>query len=226
MPADLAFPWYTSPIAVILIFVAFTLIFHVFFIWIGPRKPVFWKAVDYFWLSMAFIGILGSIGTGRGIVAKTMLDVETMRLESARTYVHDRAKDGTSESVCRQFIPSPIMAPENLERIQNEFDAQCRWFRDTYFTISKLPRNDEPMDVTKLAPPYPLGGDQGHFNALTRAIASFNEELLLMDALRKEGGEGWFEKLLRLLGPAIIAVALGLRMTKVTAEVIGEINKK
>ena len=47
-----------------------------------------------------------------------------------------------------------------------------------------------------------------------------------MDALRKEGGEGWFEKLLRLLGPAIIAVALGLRMTKVTAEVIGEINKK
>lgn len=223
MPVDhLALPWFTNTWKVVGLFLLFLCVCHVVLIRWRPIGSIAWKKVDYVWLSMAFIGILGSIGNGRGIVANNMLKLEMGWLESSRSYVESMANDGTSPSICRKFIPSTLFSPKELAQVQGEFDAQCRWFREAYSTIKNLPKTVTKISATTLLAPYPSGGDQSHFKFLSDAIVAYNANVERVIELQNEAKENQFETILRLLGPAVVALALALRITKVTAEIISE----
>jgi hypothetical protein len=221
-PATL--PWFTSLWAIVGVFFFMLLVFHILLIRSFPPSAVWWKKIDYIWLAMAFFGIITSVDTGRQTIGGNLLWIESARLDGARDFIASRLESGQSISLCRQFAPSPLFTPEELIKFQMEFDAQCNWHRNIAATIKRLMIEEASIDLGKF-PPYPSGGDQEHFELLKKSISAFNGQVDTVSSLRKELVATEFEKFLRIIGPVVLAAALALRMTKVTAEVNAENSK-
>ena len=223
---EIALPWFTDFLWVIAVFVAFLLLCHVAFIRVLPLSSTAWKRVDYIWLSMAFVGLIGSVGNGREYVAKNLLEMETHRLESARDFIEGRARFGTSGAICREFVRSEFAPPpQEFERIQNGYNSQCKWFRKALVLIQASASSLNELNAQVLFGPYPAGGDQGTYTLFSDAVAQYNADVKNVAQFRTATETTAFEAFIRLLGPVAIALALALRMTKVTAEIKSDKKK-
>lgn len=214
-------PWFTSFWAIVVLFLVLLIIFHLLLIRFFPPSQIWWKKIDYIWLAMAFLGITTSVDAGRQIIGGNFLWAETARLDGARDYVGSSLESGQSIALCRQFIPSPLFTAKELAKTQSEFDAQCQWYRHMAVAIKMLLIEEASINLGKF-PAYPPGGDQQIHELLKKSISVFNQQAEVVSSLRTEMAASDFEKFLRLIGPAVLAAALALRMTKVTAEVVAE----
>ena len=223
---ELALPWFTDFRWVIAWFVAFLLLCHVAFIRVFSLSSTAWKRVDYIWLSMAFVGLIGSVGNGREYIAKNLLKMEIHRLESAHDFVEGRARFGTSEAICREFVRSEFSPPpQEFERIQNGYNSQCKWFRKALALIQTSAPSLHELNAQVLFGPYTAGGDQETYRLFSDAVARYNAGVKNVAQLRRETETTAFEAFIRLFGPVTIALALALRMTKVTAEIKSDKKK-
>jgi hypothetical protein len=224
MPFNESMPWFTSFLWILGIFAVATLIFHTLFIWGWKLSPVNWKRVDYFWLSMALIGLLSTVGTGRELVAKNLLEMERSRLTSLYEHMRYQARTALSQPLCfAAEHPSTFEASEVARQQASEFGSQCAWFKKV---SAVLDASDRPQ---KLAAdgfgPFPAGGDQTAHAQFMETVGILNLEADRVDSLAAEGRSKDFENFVRLFGPVLIAIALALRITKVTAEVKAELDK-
>jgi len=225
MPIEpVTLPWFTSLWTIVVAFFVLLAIFHLVLIRYFPPNPVWWKKIDYIWLSMAFFGIMTSVDTGRQTIGGNLLWMESARLDAAREYVSGNLNTGQSPALCRQFVPSSFLTVKELALMQSQFDAQCRWYRTMAVVVKKLMIEEAGIDISKF-PAYPPGGDQQLIDALKKSILFFNQQAKVVSDLRKDMAGSDFEKFLRLIGPAVLAAALALRITKVTAEVESEKSK-
>lgn len=217
-------PWFTNFWWIFGIFAIATLIFHAIFIWRWKLKAVDWKRVDYVWLSMALIGLVSTVGNGRELLARNLLQIEQSRLASLYEHMRYQARVGLPEPLCfASENPSKFQSPEVARQRAREFGSQCAWFKKV---SAVLDASDSPK---KLAydgfGPFPAGGDQNAHARFTEVVELFNSETDRVDHLAAEAKSTDFEEIARLLGPALIALALALRITKVTAEVKAELHK-
>ena len=225
MSVNESMPWFTSFLWILGIFAIATLIFPTLFIWRWNLKAVNWKRVDYFWLSMALIGLLSTVGTGRELVAKNLLEMERSRLASLYEHMRYQARTGLSQPLCfASEHPSTFEASEVARQQAGEFGSQCAWFKKV---SAVLDASDSPQ---KLATDgfglFPAGGDQTAHAQFIKSVGLLNREADRVDRLAAEGKSKNFENFARLFGPVLIAIALALRITKVTAEVKAELNKQ
>lgn len=226
--SDLPLPWFTNFGWILAIFVASLACFHLVFIYAHTLGSVAWKRVDYVWLSMALLGMLGAVGSGRELVARNLLDGARARLESSWRFMEMDIEFGTSVAVCREFIRSPFSPPpQELEQLQRGFNEQCEWFKRAATALRGLKKEEWPLiDFKRLFGLVPDGGERHVSTSFTRAVESYNDSVREMRTLEAEAKSTGLELVVRLLGPALVAMALALRMTKVTAEIRAERKKK
>lgn len=224
---EMSLPWFTDFKTIFFVFLIFLLIFHILFIKIFQFSSIAWKRIDYIWLSMAFFGMLSSVGSGREVVSKNMLELERNWLNSQRELIVDNLKSGTSIAVCRQFIQSQYSPPpDEFKKMQMEYDAQCEWFKNSHTRFQALQNDSNDLDLHTLFGVYPAGGEQDRYKSLLDLVNKYNLQLNSVKNLEVSARTTDFELFVRLLGPAFLAIALAMRMTKVTAEVISEKAKK
>lgn len=220
------FPWLTEFGWIFLIFVAALITFHFTLIRKSPLSSVQWKQVDYVWLLMALIGMLGTVGSARELIANNLLDLANHRRAFSYQTVESRLQFGTSEAICRKFERSEFSPPgEEFDRLQNEYDLQCKFFQRAVDLLKAKAAHQEPLDLIQLFGQYPIGGDQQVYENLRDATTIYNENLEVVATLQEKAQVTELESFMRLVGPLLIALALALRMTKVTAEVVAEKKK-
>jgi hypothetical protein len=156
-----------------------------------------------------------------------MFDFESHRVKSGWHFVEQTADFGTSIGVCRQFIGSESSPPaDEFEKLQQSYNAQCEWFKNASSVLRSLQDGGTTaIDAVVLFGPVPEGGDRQIYQSFLNAITNYNSTLAGAQALKQQATRSSFEEVVRLLGPALIALALALRMTKVTVEIKNEQKK-
>lgn len=173
------------------------------------------------------LGMLGAVGGSRQTIADNLFKLEMHRVQSSREFVLNQAEFGTSVAVCRQFIHSEASPPpEQFKKLQRDFDTQCEWFKKALIKLKSLNKSDtELLDPTKLFDPVPEGGDRSIYKVFLDSIIVYNTTFSGAQSFEREAKPSELELIIRMLGPVLLAVALALRITKVTAEIRTERSK-
>lgn len=224
---DLTFPWVTEFPFICGAFFAALLVFHAVFIYRWPRGSAWWKTVDYVWLSMALVGLLGSVGAGRELVARNNLDIAHQRLKFSYESIGRRLKDGASEVLCRPFVRSEYSPPpDEFERDQRTNAEQCAYFNKALKLLPPEAPATDDLNVDAMFGPFPIGQHSEPYVALKEEVSDYNGLLAQVRDLERQGKPTELESFVKLIGPLLLAVALALRMTKVTADIRADQSKQ
>lgn len=217
-------PWFVNEIYACFTFVACAILFHWFLIFRFPRSSVFWKKVDYFWLSFALLGAIAAIGGNRDLVGRAQVREQTFRLALLRNQLQQISLDGSSEAVCRELGDgAPFLNSEEMRRRQTQYDSQCRWFKRAAVYISDLPKDQfHAIELESIAGTLSDGGAMAYSEMFKDQLGRYNDQVRVAQKVAEEVNPGFFRESLLFLGPFLLAVALALRVTKVTADLLAE----
>ena len=224
MSNEFDLPWVANKWYVFLIFSVALLVFHWALVFRWPLGKTAWKKVDYVWLSLALLGIFGLASETRQIFARSMKAWADTRLEASIARLQMRLDNYTEGSaLCRKFNRTELSPPPGeLEKIQNEYDAMCEWHRTIKPIFPKSTTEIRDEINPKRLQPIPEVTDpilSVAQTALTSAVENFNSALRAQRYLQKKSQRDEIEFLIFILSPILLAIALALRLTKVTGEI-------
>lgn len=215
-PAAASYEWVAG-----VFFLSLVLFHGVMVHWLKISKRG-WSIVDYFWVSLTALGLIGTVGQ----VRQTIAVVVAQRFDRLAPIVYDPArfyldwyKVGNGPA-CRTFVRSEWSPPkEQFDRIQKEYDSVCAWFKDTTAQIP-VTVPIQPTDLSSLLhEPVVTDVDlKRQLEEFRQALVKHNESAgiranIANDAARSDLDWTWL-----LLSPFLIAVGVALRLTKVTGE--------
>lgn len=223
--SDLQLPWFTSLRWILVVFMSALAVFHLAFVWPRNLTKLGWKVVDYIWLAAALFGLIGSLGVARQGVAQTLLTTAAARVESSASDVESALRFGTSGAICRRFIRTEFSPPpEEFEHLQRGFDDQCAWFRDARAKLQVSPwAKREPLTLEILGAPAPKGGEEWALISLRQTLDRYNEAITTARRVAADAKRNDVEWALIVIGPFLLAVALALRISKVSGELRHEL---
>jgi hypothetical protein len=213
-------PIFASYRWVLIVFFGALVFFHVVLVLAWPLGKIGWKRVDYVWLLFGLLGVLGGVGSVRQRLAEGLLPRAKQLAQAQATWVIGRIDFGASPVVCRKFEPS-ILVPrdEEFDRRQREFDTLCAWFTTAKSRVANGLPEEQPLTLERLGgSPAPTGADPWMVATLNEAVTGYNQAQDALEHLRREASQSEGEFTLVVLAPFLIAVAIALRMTKVTGE--------
>jgi hypothetical protein len=219
-------PWFTDFYLVIGVFIVALVLCHVLLIFIYPRSAIYWKRVDYVWLSMACIGLVSSVGAGKEVIMKNAIGTEIKRLNNARDHFLYVTKEEAASLVCLKLHRNEATQTElEFKKYQEEFAAQCSWFKVVESYLNAL-LQEQPSEEFHYSTIYPQGGEQEAYKQYLVAEKIYNDEVQSVRQLNRMSAMTPLEERAKLFGPIVLALALALRITKVTADVEEEKKKR
>ena len=153
--------------------------------------------------------------------ASSLRNLAEARVQGGINFVRATAGLGVSPAICQTFnAAAGGPPPAEVARIQRELDEQCAWFKrlvcklDTYDTSRRT-----PIEPERMAGPRPKAGDAWVYRSLDNSVSRYNQALGRLTELESESALQLPEILIRVLGPTLFALALALRITRVTGEI-------
>jgi hypothetical protein len=195
-------------------------VFHLTLVWPRNLTRRGWKIVDYFWLGAGLLGVIGSVGVARQAMAENLLTTARARLTFLASEVESALRFGTSGAICRRFVRTEFSPPpEAFDRVQREFDAQCAWFTHALEQLKGSPfAKREPLGFDDIGGPPPVGPDRWTSTHTREALSRYNAAVADFKRLSRDSERTDTEWVLVAVGPSLLAVALALRIAKVTGE--------
>ena len=206
-----------SPLGAFVILLGFVVFFHVILIVWRPLSAVGWKTVDYWWLSFAALGLIAAAGEVRRLRSPFGIDVARARAGVALWLVRMSADP---QMHCLVFTRTDV-SPPDLDSVQAEQDRFCAWVRqianetpDSLVSSSTATALDSIPEPPELKDPG-LVRDAKAILARIANLYDANQTWISAEGRAKRYG---LETTMVVLSPWLIALALGLRITKVTGE--------
>ena len=196
--------------------------FHLVLVyWLKLGKTA-WKRVDYIWLAVGALGIFAALEKPRETVARNLQEAAEERLQFTYSRVKSALAFGLGPAVCTTFNSSPMLTESERANLQRGFDTACAWFKSANAVfVQPMNTPSKPIALSDLPPKptsVPPGAPQYAFQSLTQATEDFNSQLSAVERLKALRSRTELESVLAFLAPFLIAVALALRITKVTGE--------
>ena len=203
------------------VFVGALAVFHAALVWAWPLGRVGWKRIDYVWLLFGMIGVLSGVQAVRQELADGLLPEAEEFARFEGTAILDRIGAGASPAICRTLEPfEPAPRDGDVERRQREFDEVCAWFRAAKQRVAGGLPAERPLTLERLGgDPVPLGTEFSIVAGLEDAVARYNRAQDTLERLTRDADQSDAEATLAAVGPFLIAIALALRITKVTGEI-------
>ena len=217
--AEFSYPFLASPLIMGAILLAALILFHVFLVWIGPLalSQRAWKKVDYIWLGVAAIGVIGTAGSIRREIAKNFTSEAEAHAQTTYRFARYQIQQLSEGAVCRLFVRSQF-SPPNLEQVQAEYDRVCAFGKDA---IAKIPTQMPGEIAFPDFGPWPDVKNEmlkQMFSEDQRRIDEYKDERQKLEEIRRDAQYSSLDSSVLFLSPLLIAIALALRITKVTGE--------
>ena len=191
---------------------------HFAFVYQWPFSANTWRKADYWWLAFLVLGLVGAAGDVRRARAPDEVTTREARLTTSLSIARFVVSGGYH---CMHYVRSDF-SPPNLEEIQAQRDRLCAWTREI---LNALPEA-APVEVDDLellsalsmpaisnAPLISEAQDvEEAIEDLHAAADSLNQARALLEPT------SW-EQFWTFFYPPLLALALALRITKVTGEV-------
>src|SRR5574337_890572 len=209
-------PRWISLACLLTAFVGSLVAFHLMFVWPRNFSKRGWKVVDYFWLGAGLLGVVGSAGVARQVIAENLLTTAQARVEFFASEVESALRFGTSGAICRRFVRTEFSPPAaEFDRLQREFDAQCTWYRQAIERLKASPlAKRQPLSFEDLGGPPPVGADQWASSHARETVARYNGAVAEFERLSRDAKRTDLELALIMAGPSLLVVALALRIAK------------
>lgn len=208
-------PFTTNPLIMFIIFVVSVLMCHLIFIkWLNLSSRI-WKGLDYLWLALTSLSIIGYIGEAQHVVNRANLPLSSIYRDNKYKWLHDRLDYMTSGVICRSFIETEY-SPDNLEKTQEEYDKVCQFVNEA---LTSFPQNINDAVGWTLPESRPIVKNeilQEELGYLDEALMEFSNACKTYQH-RKETSENQND-VFKIMWPLFAILALALRITKVTHE--------
>jgi len=213
----------SNPTWLFALFAVFLAIFHGWLIYWKPIGQVGWKRVDYIWLSVAAVGLVGQSAQVRQHWYSSAYDMYHYRIEGALSSLKMRADFSISNAICGMCVKTEY-SPKNFDQIESEYQFACGEFkRITKEVLSPQgPRDVAFLDLldvspiqSKLTHPVLIETLENLANAHREFIGVLKEK----SNAKYKTQTTTNEFVLIAFSPFLLMLALALRITKVTGEV-------
>lgn len=214
--------FFSNPLYIFFSLISVIILFHVFFILLIGLKDVGWKIVDYFWLSFAALTIFSMTYQIR--LEWYAIDIENSRLmkENSLNNLKNKARHSVSD----------ICVEERISIRDKDYDLACMYFKKITKEVidSESIRNVAFIDfiddgeIEKIRLSLRKEELLKEFDGLLKAHEDF---LVSIDKYNKYElfvRRTEMEKILIYIFPLFFIIALSLRITKVTGEILLKTN--
>lgn len=222
----------TSPIALIVLFLALVAIFHLIIIYVKNPDDITWKRVDYLWLSLTIIGIVSTSGAIERHVSKILLDSQEIpRLKTNYSMIHNffdiRASSEGWYCINHEYENTFAITKEKFEEHSNRLREQCAYLQQQ---LKKVPKEiPEPYPSLKdLNLPSDISSKVQNKDESIRyqdVLNYYNEQYLIYADTKNKIEISDSEFILLFLSPFFICLGLAIRVTKVTGDIMNAKKK-
>jgi|ERR1044071_847098 hypothetical protein len=208
-----------TPLFLFAVFVLLVVVFHVALIFWLKLTDETWKRLDYVWLGTAALALLGASAQADHFLSKRYLATfERPRTETA--YKLLRATLDSYPGLCAPRQRSPA-SPPDFDQILQEQESLCKRAKEIAAKMPlKITDNFPPLEQTGYEP---LGYEAKYEIYYVREVSSAAEQYRQQQKRYVDfvaaGTPSGGEEIMTALGPLLLAFALALRVTKVTADI-------
>ncbi len=211
----------------LLILVLSTIVFHIFLIRKYPQDKLFWKRVDYGWVTLGIIGLLGSSISFQntrsenferlhqnmliGVYDQLIRDTERMPLELHNYRLLLQYQD---------TVKTNLVKCDSLIRILSKLNSQLLIYRDTIEKQTLITFFDSitrPYNLFLFTNSFKQLNDKGV--TVSFMLSRVKEELDEVKKYKSERVNGEFYFLMLYISPYLVAIAIAIRLTKITVEI-------
>jgi hypothetical protein len=222
MKADL--PLFTSSTGVFLTFVVALACFHLAFCTVYKLEKFGWLIVDYVWLATASVALIAASADSRKIVAQAWGGNELASARAGFDLLREQITRYASEDyACRKFGSGELLATEKRAQIIAEHERHCRWYAGAERNLPKSFSDFTVEQGQELLRSMPQTSEVAlsNYAETTRWLAEeVIDRLKKTQSFAKLSSRNSWELNLQVFAPLLLAVALALRMTKVTGEIL------
>lgn len=180
---------------------------------------------EYVYLIVGAVGLMWSVTTTRVYVGHNMLETANASLRTSYELARSGVGSDLARLACRKFEKSAFSPPEpDFTIAQNEYDIACNWLR---LFSQRIPKT-APADETGFA--EVMADFRGHAMSSNvsvqqiydlaegrmKSVASVYE---VRAAVQPDAEASMSERAWNALAPFLLALAVALRLTKVTGEI-------
>lgn len=198
------------------LFAGLLVVFHLFvFLWKPDGR--FLKRADYYWLGFTALSLISAASAQRQFIAENELQTSRLRVAGSLTDLRSFARAG-QQYVCNTAWQAPTIPDPTAQQRYESRGAACTWFSGL---AKQAARPEISLDATigLLGQPRPPDvpaswNDETLAGVVTQAQRVAAEyKQFTADSQKNE-----LEKGMILMFPYLLAIALALRITKVTGE--------
>jgi len=213
----------SDPVWLFVLFGLFLLLFHLLLVYWKPIGNVGWKRVDYIWLGVAVIGLVGQSAQVRQHWYATEYEISHYKVESALKELKQRANFSIGPAICRTFVKTEY-SPKNFEQIQAEYNFACAEFGRLTREIRSAGESRDVgfLDLLDTSQTRNKLTDSILTDTLTNLESAHSE---FINTLKERADAKYKTKttsgefVLIIFSPFLFMFALALRIAKVTGEI-------
>jgi hypothetical protein len=193
-----------------------TSILHLILVYPKNLSKKQWKRIDYLWISLTAIGLIGATSNVKIALSKGQLSFANDRIPFQYEYLCSLLSPGGSKTVCRDFVREEY-SPSNFDSIVADYNDACEWSIKTYKLIALVDTsNYQLIDTTKI-PVLETKHNKWFKNIILDNIRGYNK---LIEERRDSQNEIVNNQKNDLLffTPLLLIFGLAIRITKVSGE--------
>lgn len=222
------YPETTSILAFLLVFAPALLICHKLLLPRLGHNEIAWQRIDYVWIGLAIFGLIGTVQNNRSEMASNFVSVWNERATNSLLHAHSIAESYSKPDshLCTKGERSKSSPPPDIfDAIERDYANACDWFRSLR-SILPTSLNDIPSDFAFSSLPTPpqlyspaASAPAEAINDLRNTISQLLEAETQIKAHQGEIAHPDLFRAAHFFGPFVLAIALAIRLTKVTAEI-------
>lgn len=194
-------------------------VFHVLLIFVFKLGKTGWKVVDYFWLAAAGMSLVGASSDARRNMANGYMELTNSEVRLAWQLLKLSPGMATWEGGPCDSSRRTADTAVNKSTIDREYSLSCAWIKNILTEIGEPARFIEKDKLSR--PPDVTVAELRDAQAeIVRGIDGYNAALSVLADLQGRAQRYQGETALLLLSPLLLAIALALRFTKVTGELL------
>lgn len=207
----------SEPWKLIFILCLFTLLFHMFFIFLWPLSNATWKKVDYIWVGLAAVGVISLSIDLRHVVASKWENIEHGRASIFFDITKSMVTNPMSSYECRYGNDH---SDKDSEDFEIEFIKACNWLIAVSVRMEGLDFSSIPELSAKDFPTVDFNGyglndrPEWFFQMLTNYGQDRDR---YVRTVKMKSPSPW-ESNLNFFAPFVLCLGIALRLTKVTGE--------
>jgi hypothetical protein len=170
---------------------------------------------------LAFLSIIGLSGEARQYFAERMLPQSEAKLNHFAAEVLGVMPTWATIPCDPPFVRSEY-SPSNFDEVMVQYGEYCAWLIAKQEELTPVIEGRQVVDVTSFAQSslFPLVADikfeEGY---LRRLLEEYNFSLVELQNFKSESNKSEIEVIIIFFAPVVLAIALALRLTKVSGEI-------